>query len=123
MADLTHLFNNILHQLSNEDMVRVSLLYMLEQGFLGKCPRQLVTNECMTLVSNLQEFNRADWGFHLQIVYSVFDKTEDHLNPNAPRILIMETFPNSSIASSPIPGAIPRAVAYPRMRCLQTPNC
>nr|KAJ0210217.1 hypothetical protein LSAT_V11C400167670 [Lactuca sativa] len=34
--DLTNVFNNSFHQLSNKDIVKVSLLYMLKQGFLGK---------------------------------------------------------------------------------------
>nr|KAJ0206442.1 hypothetical protein LSAT_V11C500228890 [Lactuca sativa] len=53
MDDLMDIFNKSLHQLSNENVVRVSLLYILEQGFLGKYPRQLVNNERTTLVSNL----------------------------------------------------------------------
>nr|KAJ0209749.1 hypothetical protein LSAT_V11C400191600 [Lactuca sativa] len=36
MADLTNVFIDSIRQLSNEDVVRVSLLYMLEQIFLGK---------------------------------------------------------------------------------------
>lgn len=36
MAYLTHVFSNSLHQLNDADVVRVSLLYMLEYGFFGK---------------------------------------------------------------------------------------
>nr|KAJ0210926.1 hypothetical protein LSAT_V11C400189790 [Lactuca sativa] len=122
MDDLTNVFNNSLYQLSNEDVVRVSLLYMLEQGFSEKYPRQPVTNERMALVR------------------TVFDKIEDHLDPNSARIgsrhtytlqgfvyaikiWILETFPNNSIVGSPIPGVIPRVISYPRMRRLHAPNC
>ncbi|XP_023766682.1 uncharacterized protein LOC111915237 [Lactuca sativa] len=145
MNDLMHMFNNLLHQLSNEDMVRDSLLYILEHGFLGKYPQQPVTNERMTLVYNLNKFNRYSWGrviwdFTYKEMCTVFDKIKDHLSPNTPRvgsrhtytlqgfvyafkIWIMETFPNSRIVGSPIPSVIPRAVSYPRMRRLQLPDC
>nr|KAJ0191856.1 hypothetical protein LSAT_V11C800419220 [Lactuca sativa] len=53
MVNLINVFNNLLHQLSNEDVVRVSLLYMLEQGLLEQYPRQPATNEHMAFVSNL----------------------------------------------------------------------
>nr|KAJ0219722.1 hypothetical protein LSAT_V11C200099090 [Lactuca sativa] len=106
MDDHTNVFNNSLHQLSNEDVVRVSLLHMLEQGFLGKYPRQLI-----------------DMGFTYKQLFTVFDKIEDHLSPNLARIgsrqtytlqgfvyafkiWIFETFPNNSIAGSPIPSVI-----------------
>nr|KAJ0215875.1 hypothetical protein LSAT_V11C300138900 [Lactuca sativa] len=108
---------------------------MLEQGFFEKYLRQPVTNERMTLVSNLQEFNNViffnkvsvvqiDIGFHLQTIAYYFDKIKGHLNPNPTRIgsrhtytlhrfiyafkiWICETFPNSSIVGSPILGVIP----------------
>nr|KAJ0193927.1 hypothetical protein LSAT_V11C800406560 [Lactuca sativa] len=126
VADLTHVFNNLLHQLSNKDVVRVSLLYMLEQGCLGKYPGQLVTNERMALVSNLQEFNRLIWDFTYKEMCTVFDKIEEHLNPNVPRIgsrhtytlegfvyafkiWVLETFHNNSIVGSIKLGVISRA--------------
>nr|KAJ0184753.1 hypothetical protein LSAT_V11C900477130 [Lactuca sativa] len=39
------------------------------------------------------------------------------------QIWIMETFPNNSIVGSPIPGVIPQAIAYPRMRRLHVAEC
>nr|KAJ0223557.1 hypothetical protein LSAT_V11C200086270 [Lactuca sativa] len=85
-----YMFNNLLHQLSNEDVVRVSLLYMLEQRFLGKYLRHPVINERLTLVSNLDEVNRYPcgrliWDFTYKQMRIVFNKIKDHLNPNAPR--------------------------------------
>nr|KAJ0187155.1 hypothetical protein LSAT_V11C900456000 [Lactuca sativa] len=74
MDDLTNVFNNSLHQLSNEDVVRVSLLNMLEQRFLRKYLRHSVTNEHMTLLCTM------------------FDKIEDHLNPNSARIDSRHTY-------------------------------
>nr|KAJ0210735.1 hypothetical protein LSAT_V11C400178920 [Lactuca sativa] len=68
MDDLTNVFNMSHHQLSNEDVVRVSLIYMLEQGFLGKYLRQPVTNEHIAVVSNLQEFNRFGSSRHFPTV-------------------------------------------------------
>nr|KAJ0203728.1 hypothetical protein LSAT_V11C500265210 [Lactuca sativa] len=143
MDDLTNVLNNSLHQLSNEDVVRVSMLYMLEQGFLGKYMRQPVINERMWLVSNLQEFNRYPWrrliwDFTYKQICTMFDKIYDHLNPNCVRIgsrhtytlqefihafKIFNTFPNSSIVGSPILGVIPWTVAYPRMRRLHALDC
>nr|KAJ0209544.1 hypothetical protein LSAT_V11C400158430 [Lactuca sativa] len=75
----------------------------------------------------------SDMRFHLQ-------KIEEHLIPIEPsvdskhtytthefvyafKIWIMETFPNSSIIGSSIPGVIPRTVAYPRMRRLHVVDC
>nr|KAJ0220806.1 hypothetical protein LSAT_V11C200099510 [Lactuca sativa] len=38
------------------------------------------------------------------------------------KIWIMETSPNSSTVGSSIPGVIPWAFTYPRMRCLHATN-
>nr|KAJ0203492.1 hypothetical protein LSAT_V11C500246710 [Lactuca sativa] len=120
VADLMHVFNNLLHQLSNEDVVRVSLMYMLEQGFLGEYPRQPVTNEHMTLV----HMRQIDMGFHLQT-----DVLRTILKPKSPRVGSRETYTLQGFvyafkySGSPIPGFIPRAVAYHRMRRLRTPDC
>nr|KAJ0186814.1 hypothetical protein LSAT_V11C900479840 [Lactuca sativa] len=114
MDDLTNVFNNSLRQLSNEDVVRVSLVYMLKQGFLGKYPQQPVTNEHMTLISNLQKFNRHNsfyphyikmrhilikypwgrliWDFTYKKPRTVFVRIEDHLNPNTARIDSRHTY-------------------------------
>nr|KAJ0211343.1 hypothetical protein LSAT_V11C400167680 [Lactuca sativa] len=98
-------------------------------------------------------WGRLIWDFTYKQLHTVFDKIEDYLNSNWARIgsrhtynlhgfvyafkictlclirtfkkqiWIFETFPKSSIIGSPIPGVIPRAVAYPRMRCLHAPDC
>nr|KAJ0187821.1 hypothetical protein LSAT_V11C900464810 [Lactuca sativa] len=115
--DLIHVFNNLLHQLSVADAIGVSLLFMLEY-----------------------QWDRVILDFTYRQPHTIFDKTEDHLNPNAPRISsrhtytlqrfvyafkiwIMETFSNSSIAGSHIPDVILRVVAYPRMRYLHDAKC
>nr|KAJ0214399.1 hypothetical protein LSAT_V11C400200560 [Lactuca sativa] len=102
---------------------KVSLLHMLEQGFLGKYLRQPVTNERMIQGGLI-------WGLTYKQMCTVFDKIDDHLNPNVPRgfvyafkIWILETFPNSRIVGSPIQGVIPRAVVYHRMRHLHAYDC
>nr|KAJ0193451.1 hypothetical protein LSAT_V11C800417230 [Lactuca sativa] len=94
VPDLTYVFNNLLYQLSNEDVVRVSLLYMPDQQFLGKYPRKSVTNERMTLVSNLYEYpcGRLIWDFTYKQMRVVFDKIEGHLNPNMLRIDSRHTY-------------------------------
>nr|KAJ0195556.1 hypothetical protein LSAT_V11C700373650 [Lactuca sativa] len=132
MVDLMHVFNDLPHQLGDADAIRVSLLYMLEQGFLGKHPRQPVTNERLAIISNLGEFN-------IQL-RTFFDKIGEHLNPTEARvdsrhtytlqgfvykfkILIMKTFPNSIIVGSPISSVIPQVVAYLPMRRLYIVDC
>nr|KAJ0218569.1 hypothetical protein LSAT_V11C300105270 [Lactuca sativa] len=120
-------FVPLLRSVSIEDLVRVSLLYMLEQWFLWKYQRRYL-------------WGRLIWDFTYKQLHTLFDEIEDHLNPNATRIgsrhtytlqgfvyaikiWIFETFTNSSIVGSPIPGVIHRAVAYPRMRHLHAPDC
>nr|KAJ0214491.1 hypothetical protein LSAT_V11C400216210 [Lactuca sativa] len=79
------------------DAVRVSLLYMLEQGFLGKYSRQPVTDKHMAFVSNLDEFNMCLWGrviwdFTYRKLYTMLDNIEEHLNPDAPRVSNRHTY-------------------------------
>nr|KAJ0219643.1 hypothetical protein LSAT_V11C300133420 [Lactuca sativa] len=71
---------------------------------------------------------------------TLFDKIDNHLNPNTPRIgsrhtytlqglvyafkvWILDTFPNNSIDNSPMSGVIPQVVAYLRLRRLHVPDC
>nr|KAJ0198182.1 hypothetical protein LSAT_V11C700375320 [Lactuca sativa] len=86
MANLMHVFNDLLHEFGNADAARVSLLYMLKQRFLGKCLRQLVTNNRLAIVSNLDECNKVIWDFTYTQLCTVFDKIEEHLNPTEARV-------------------------------------
>nr|KAJ0209577.1 hypothetical protein LSAT_V11C400181830 [Lactuca sativa] len=114
-----HVFNNLLHQLTNADSSNNFWGYTLDIRYL---------------------WGRVIWDLTYKQLRIVFEKIEDHLNPNVPifrsrhtytlhgfvyafkcwiSIWIMETFPNSS----PIPGVIPHVVPYPRMRRLHTIKC
>nr|KAJ0202118.1 hypothetical protein LSAT_V11C600302360 [Lactuca sativa] len=74
-------------------------------------------------------WGRLIWDFTYKHMCTMFDKIEDHLNPNAPRVGSRHTYTLnlsmhlSIIDGSHIPGVIPRAVAYPRMRRLHAPDC
>lgn len=58
MDDVMHMFSNLLHQLDDTNIVRVSLLYMLEQRFCEKYHWHVVTKEILAFVSNLDKFNK-----------------------------------------------------------------
>nr|KAJ0219118.1 hypothetical protein LSAT_V11C300117160 [Lactuca sativa] len=139
-------------QLSNEDVVGVSQLYMLKQGFwVNTRDSQLLMNLWNSFLIYMSltgtPWGKLIWDFTYKQLCIVLDKTEDHLNPNLARIYnrhtytlhgfvyafkictfcliriwIFETSPNSCIAGSTIPGAIPREIAYPRMRRLHAPD-
>lgn len=47
------LFKHSLNDLSDEDEVCVCLLYLLEKGFNGQLPCQLVIKEYFSLLSNI----------------------------------------------------------------------
>nr|KAJ0217378.1 hypothetical protein LSAT_V11C300148460 [Lactuca sativa] len=97
VVDFIYMFNNLVHRLNDVDVMRVSLLFYLEQEFLGKYPRPPVIAEHMTLESNLDEFNsypwcRVMWDFTNKQLRSMFDKIEEFLNPNVPRIISRHTY-------------------------------
>lgn len=56
--DVIWVFNNLLHQLFDEDAVRVSLLLMLENKFSGRYPKQPLHDEYIALVFDLDQINR-----------------------------------------------------------------
>lgn len=51
------MFDGAFNELSNEDVVRVCILYLLEKSFNGRLSRQSMKDETLDLVSNLDEFN------------------------------------------------------------------
>nr|KAJ0210494.1 hypothetical protein LSAT_V11C400182210 [Lactuca sativa] len=148
VVDIMQVSNDSLYQLEDADVVRVSLMYMLEHGFYGRYPRQEVNEEYLTFVYNLAEFNRVILDFNYRQLSDVFDKTKELLNPTETRvssrptyiaqgfvyalklcplcfiiIWIMETLSNNSIVGTLILGVIPWVITYPRMRQLHVVNC
>nr|KAJ0187345.1 hypothetical protein LSAT_V11C900498970 [Lactuca sativa] len=75
------------------------------------------------------------WDFTYKQMCIVFDKIEDHLNPNVSRrgsrhtytlqgfVYAFMTFPNNSIVGPPILGVTPQAIANSMMRRLHVPDC
>lgn len=58
LEHVVDVFDNSLIELSNEDAVRVCLLYILEKDFNECLPRQHVINEYFSFLWNLDEFNK-----------------------------------------------------------------
>ena len=69
-------------ELSNDDVVRLCLVLFLENVFLGKQDRNLISNEILVLVDDFYAWNAFPWGeyiwleFHKKI-YNVHSKVRD----------------------------------------------
>ena len=58
LDDVTKVFERSLNELSDENVVHICLLYLLENGINGWLPKQPVTQQYFALLSNLEELNR-----------------------------------------------------------------
>ncbi|XP_052619612.1 uncharacterized protein LOC111878296 [Lactuca sativa] len=58
LDDVKNVFDHSLNDLSDEDMISVYLLYLLEKGFNGRLAKQHVLEGYFALVSDFDEFNK-----------------------------------------------------------------
>lgn len=58
------MFEKSLNDLSEEDAVRVYLLYLLDKGFNGRLKKQHVLEEYFSLLSNIDEIKK----YHVAIL-------------------------------------------------------
>ncbi|PWA40702.1 phospholipase-like protein [Artemisia annua] len=122
--------------LTNDDAVRVCLLLILENVFMGKQERSLISENILVLVDDLYAWNAFPWGeyiwaeFHNK-VYNVVLKVRDrHLSEMAKKgasyvatytlcgfgfalkVWILETYPNATNWWVKDDSVIPRALAW-----------
>ena len=69
-------------ELSNDDAVRVCLLLFLENIFMGKQERNLISNEILVLVDDFYAWNAFPWGEYIWVefhkrVYNALSKVRD----------------------------------------------
>ncbi|PWA76715.1 phospholipase-like, Aminotransferase-like mobile domain protein [Artemisia annua] len=123
-------------ELSNDDVVRLCILLFLENIFMGKQERKLISNEILVLVDDFYAWNTFPWGEYIWIefhkkIYNAISKVRDrHLLEIATKghryiatytlcgfafalkIWLLESYHNSKYWWNKEDNVIPRGVAW-----------
>nr|GEV42397.1 uridine kinase-like protein 4 [Tanacetum cinerariifolium] len=131
-SDVASIFKDSFDQISDLDAVRISLLMLLEVGFLGRDSKWVVDDELLQLVDDLDSWNAFPWGSYIwdltyaQLTSVLQTRKGLHLSllsTKLPRynlvgfiwpfkIWIFEVFPCTRQFARRDPGVIPRAIAW-----------